>query len=83
MRKLARDAGLELYAEIDAAGKNTIDAEIAGYNLAAQGSPWFILRDPDQDARYAAEFFSRQGLVCLHNGCAPVSRFAGKKIFQT
>lgn len=63
VRKLVRDAGLDLYAKIDAAGKSAIDAEIASYNLAAQGSPWFVHRDLDQDATCAGELITELQLA--------------------
>lgn len=49
-RHLAADAGLSVFAEIDCGGKGRLDGELIGYNGAAQGSPWFVLRDLDSDA---------------------------------
>jgi hypothetical protein len=50
VRKLTRDAGLSISVPIDCGGKSQLDAELSGYNQAAKGSPWFVLRDLDDDA---------------------------------
>lgn len=52
-RKLARDAGLEIYLELDLAGKSQLDIHLTSYNDAAKGAPWFVLRDLDHDAACA------------------------------
>jgi hypothetical protein len=58
-RKLAADAGLDVFTEMDAGGKSNIDAELNSYNGAAKGAPWFVLRDLDEDAPCAADFLKR------------------------
>jgi hypothetical protein len=50
VQKLLADAGLELAASIDCGGKDQLDSQLAAYDAAAQGSPWFVLRDLDTDA---------------------------------
>ena len=55
VRKLALDAGLPISVEIDCAGKSRLDEDLPGYNAAAQGWPWFVLRDLDDDAPCAGE----------------------------
>ena len=56
VRKLASDARIEISTEIDCSGKSRLDADLRGFNSAAQGSPWFVLRDLNSDARCAPEF---------------------------
>lgn len=56
VRKLALDAGLEISVEIDCGGKARLDEDLPGYNDAAQGWPWFVLRDLDHDAPCAGDF---------------------------
>lgn len=63
VRKMVAGTGLEIWTEIDAAGKGNIDCEIAAYNLAAKGSPWLVLRDLDHDAECAAALIQQTGLV--------------------
>jgi hypothetical protein len=58
-RKLLRDARLEISAEIDCAGKSRLDEDLRGYNEAARGAPWFVLRDLDQDAPCAGALLDR------------------------
>lgn len=62
VRKLARDAGLQISVEIDCAGKGRLDEDLPAFNSAAKGSPWFVLRDLDQDAPCAGEFISSIGI---------------------
>lgn len=62
IRKLAADAGLDISAEIDAAGKDQIDLCLASYNQAARGAPWLVLRDLDNDAVCAPAFVASCGL---------------------
>lgn len=51
VRKVAALAGLELASPpIVKRGKGTLDKALRGYNAAATGSPWFVLRDLDHDA---------------------------------
>jgi len=54
VREIFKLVGLHFAAPIDAGGKSRIDARIGGYNKAARGSPWFVLRDLDHDAECAA-----------------------------
>ena len=63
VRHLAEDAGFEIRAEIDCGGKSRLDAELPGYNAAAKGSPWFVLRDLDEDAACAVELLRSFDLV--------------------
>jgi hypothetical protein len=58
IRRLLEDAGLPLGLPIDCGGKARLDAELKGYNGAAQGSPWFVLRDLDDDAPCAGKFLA-------------------------
>lgn len=60
VRKLAGDAGLPISVPIDCGGKSQLDAELFRYNQAAKGSPWFILRDLDDDAPCAGDFLHRR-----------------------
>jgi hypothetical protein len=51
IHKVARLAGWELAGEpISTRGKDRLDKDLRGYNDAAKGSPWFVLRDLDHDA---------------------------------
>jgi len=59
VRKLARDARLTIQREIDCQGKDRLDAQLSGYNNAARGSPWLVLRDLDRDAECAPEWLRR------------------------
>jgi hypothetical protein len=63
MRKLAADAGLEIDLEIDSAGKGMLDKKLKGYNNAAQGSPWLIVRDLDRDAPCAPKWIAKKRFV--------------------
>jgi hypothetical protein len=58
-RKLAADANLDVFTEMDAGGKHNLDAELDSYNGAAKGAPWFVLRDLDEDAPCAGSFLER------------------------
>jgi hypothetical protein len=60
VRKLAHDAGLSITAELDQAGKARLDDELTGYNAAAKGSPWLVLRDLDHDAPCAGRFLAER-----------------------
>lgn len=51
---LAKDAGFEIASLMDMQGKSQLDLQLSGFNSAAKGSPWFVLRDLDQDAECAA-----------------------------
>jgi hypothetical protein len=51
-------------------GKVELDRSLAGYNRAAKGSPWFVLRDLDHDAPCPAALIAcllphRAQLMCL------------------
>jgi hypothetical protein len=51
VRKVVELAGWTLAFEpIVERGKGPLDKDLAGYNAAAKGSPWFVLRDQDHDA---------------------------------
>lgn len=52
-------AGLEVGQEIDCCGKGTLDRRLGGYNAAARGSPWVVLRDLDRDAPCPGELVAR------------------------
>lgn len=58
-RKLAADADLPVWTEIDSGGKGQLDAHYEGYNRAANGSPWLVIRDLDVDATCPGEFVGR------------------------
>lgn len=53
--KLAADAGFAISSIINMRGKSQLDAHLDGYNSAAKGSPWFVLRDLDNDAKCAPD----------------------------
>ncbi len=61
-RKLAASARLAVQLEIDCGGKGRLDLDLRGYNDAAKGSPWLVLRDLDDD-ECAPSFIARQRLV--------------------
>ncbi len=63
VRKLAEDAGLDITSEIDCAGKDYLDEHLDAYNAAAQGSPWFVLRDLDTDAPCAGDYIRNRALA--------------------
>lgn len=68
--QILRVAGLTIGKVIDAGGKDRIDPQLVAYNAAAQGSPWFVLRDLDQDAPCAPTLRQRllpepSRLMCL------------------
>jgi hypothetical protein len=58
IRRLLEDANLPLGHPLDCGGKARLDAELGGYNGAAKGSPWFVLRDLDDDAPCAGKFLA-------------------------
>lgn len=61
---LARSVGLELAgAPLDMGGKGKLDKGLDGFNLAAKGSPWFVLRDLDHDAACAPAFVKAKGFA--------------------
>jgi hypothetical protein len=62
VQALARDAGLEIGKILDLAGKSQIDERLVGYNNAAKGSPWLVLRDLDHDADCAPTFLAARPL---------------------
>ena len=51
VEKLAADAGMTLLDVIDENGVDQLDLNVRGYNAAAKGSPWLVLRDVDADPR--------------------------------
>lgn len=64
VRALARSVGLELAGDpLDMAGKGKLDQRLDGFNNAAQGSPWLVLRDLDNDAPCAPTFVRSKGFV--------------------
>lgn len=48
--RLAVDAGFASSRVINMRGKSQLNAHLEDYNNAAKGSPWFVLRDLDNDA---------------------------------
>jgi len=70
-RKVLELAGWESpFAIIDMGGNVSMDNDLRGYNAAAKGSPWFILRDLDHDAPCPGALVAtllpqRQPLMCL------------------
>lgn len=61
--KLAQACGFDDVGFIDSGGKSALDARLAGYNGAAKGHPWFVLRDLDQDAPCAPAFVRQRGFT--------------------
>ncbi|MBL8606256.1 MAG: hypothetical protein JNL38_03005 [Myxococcales bacterium] len=52
--RLCEGVGIEIRLPVvDAAGKGAVDRDLDGYARAAQGSPYLVLRDLDQDAACA------------------------------
>lgn len=49
-KAVLRAAGLEAGNVVDTGGKDRLDAQLSGFNAAARGSPWLVLRDLDRDA---------------------------------
>lgn len=62
VRALARSAGWDVDTALDMGGKSQLDLRLAGFNEAAKGHPWFVLRDLDDDARCAGGYLSALGL---------------------
>lgn len=56
--RIAESTGWEVHRFYGGRGKSQLDAALAGYNHAAQYSPWFVLRDLDRDQECAAEIVS-------------------------
>ena len=69
VRKLTKDAGLTIAAEIDCGGKHQLDADLSGYNNAAKGSPWFVLRDLNSDAQCAGQFLAARNSTAARWMC--------------
>jgi hypothetical protein len=63
IEKLLQECELELAASIDCGGKSGLDAELDAYNDAARGSPYFVLRDLDNDAACAPEYLRGIGFA--------------------
>lgn len=59
---LAASTGWSVASWLDTAGKGRLDGCLREFNRAARGSPWFVLRDLDQDAECAPAFVARSGL---------------------
>jgi hypothetical protein len=53
-RRIIAHLGLETAAVYIAGGKAPLDAKLGGYNNAAKGAPWLVLRDFDHDAPCAS-----------------------------
>jgi hypothetical protein len=53
VRRVLDEVGLELSFAYGLKGKNFLDRNLAGYNRAAQHTPWLIVRDLDIDASCA------------------------------
>ena len=47
---LCKEAGLEVGTAYDCHGKSNLDKKLSGYNNAAKGWYWLVLRDLDHDA---------------------------------
>ncbi|MBK8978723.1 MAG: hypothetical protein IPM29_22725 [Planctomycetes bacterium] len=58
-RRLLDDAGLLVDRVFGGRGKSNLDARLAGFAKAARRSPWFVLRDLDQDADCAPTLVAR------------------------
>ena len=71
VHKVVALAGWALAFEpIVTSGKDSLDRDLRGYNAAAKGSPWFVLRDLDHDAPCAGALVEkllarRERLMCL------------------
>jgi hypothetical protein len=61
VRKLALQAEFDVGLALDMSGKGRLDKEFNGFNDAAQGSPWLVLRDLDDDAACAPDFLRTKG----------------------
>lgn len=59
VRRLLAEVGLPVGQVYGRGGKPLIDARLAKWNRAALWSPWFVLRDLDQDAECAPELKRR------------------------
>ncbi len=59
-RKLVADSGLDIALEIDCNGKSRIDRDLIGFNNAAKGSPWLVIRDLNHDADCPPAFLEGQ-----------------------
>lgn len=62
VRKLAADVGLAVAEVLPMRGKGNLDQRLDGFNAAANGSPWFVLRDLDHDADCAPTYVEDLGL---------------------
>lgn len=62
VRKLAGDAGLQVAEVLPMRGKDKLDLRLDGFNAAANGSPWFVLRDLDHDAECAPSYLRNLNL---------------------
>ena len=60
-RKLVNESGLAVAEVYVQGGKGQLDARLARYTDAAVYSPWFILRDLDQDAACAPVWLRGRG----------------------
>lgn len=49
LRKVLESEGFDTYAVHGLRGKSNLDASLAGFNNAAQFSPWLVVRDLDHD----------------------------------
>jgi hypothetical protein len=59
-RRLLDEVGLEIGTVFgDHGGKSVVDTRLGRWNEAARRSPWFVLRDLDQDADCAPELVAR------------------------
>lgn len=58
LRALVEDAGMVITAELDMAGKHSLDSMLSGFNDAAKGSPWLVIRDLDYDAACAPSYLA-------------------------
>jgi hypothetical protein len=58
LEKLAADARLPMPLFLDMGGKGQLDTRLAGFNRAARGGPWVVVRDLDNDAPCAPSYVS-------------------------
>ena len=63
VRKLAKEAGLEITSMVDATGKGNIDRDLVKYNSIAKTMPLLVLRDLDHDAPCPGEFLAKSKLT--------------------
>jgi len=59
LRRLAREANVDLVSVYSQRGKDTLDARLPSFMAASKAMGWIVLRDLDRDAVCAPELVSR------------------------